>query len=96
MIRGTTPTVYFALDGIVESDIKELYITIRQGSTSVTKTDYKSEDGVYYVKLTQEETLSFMDGAIYCQIKILTTDGNVVATPIRVLRMNDILMEEVI
>lgn len=96
MIRGTTPTIIFRLNGIDNEDIKNIYFTIEQDENQLTKTEYEYENGVYHIKLTQEETLSFSEGQIKCQVKVLMLDGNVVASPIKKLGITDILMEEVV
>ena len=96
MIRGTTPTIMFRLNDLDNEDIKNIYFTIEQGRNQLTKTEYEYENGVYHIKLTQEETLSFSEGKIKCQVKVLLLDGNVVASSIKTLGMTDILMEEVV
>lgn len=96
MIRGTTPTVMFRLSGLDNADVRNLYFTMEQGKKQLTKTEYEYDKGVYYIKLTQEETLSFSEGKIKVQVKVLLFDGNVIASPIKVLGITDILMEEVV
>ena len=54
MIRGTTPTVMFHLNGLAYEDIKKLYLTFEQGTKQLTKTEYEYDKRVYSVKLTQE------------------------------------------
>lgn len=96
MIRGTTPTVMFHLNGLSYEDIKKLYLTFEQGTKQLTKTEYEYDKRVYSVKLTQEETLLYSAGTVKVQVKVLLIDGTVVASPIKTLSMTDILMEEVV
>lgn len=96
MIRGTTPTVMFHLNGLAYEDIKKLYLTFEHGTKQLTKTEYEYDKRVYSVKLTQEETLLYSAGTVKVQVKVLLIDGTVVASPIKTLSMTDILMEEVV
>lgn len=101
MRRGTTPTLECSLDvSLVDADY---YVTIEQGTVSITKTASDctlSEDGkTISVTLSQEETLSLSSddasGLASVQVRY-KADGKVYATNIAHLRVDGVLMEEVI
>ena len=99
MIRGTTPTHIFNLP-IDTSIIKEVRITYVQYAKVVvekTERDVTMEGQTIRFKLTQEETLSLsMSTPVRVQLKVLTTDNTVLASPIRDIPVGDILNEEVL
>ena len=98
MRRGTTPTLECALDVSVEG--AEYFVTLEQGETEITKTNADctlSEDGkVITAVLSQEETLS-LDPAAVASIQVrYKLDGKAYATNIVAVRVDDVLLEEVI
>ena len=99
MIRGTTPTHIFNVP-FSTSLIKELRISYAQdGLIVLEKTEATATltDNTISVELTQEETLSFNDKKnIALQVKVLTTDGKVLATQIQQVRVDRCLSEEVL
>lgn len=99
MIRGTTPTHIFNLP-IDTSIIKEVRITYVQYSKIIvekTERDVAMSDQTIRFKLTQEETLRFAKSTpVRVQLKVLTTDNTVLASPIRDIPVDDILNEEVL
>ena len=86
MLRGTTPTYYFAFPVSLKT-IKEFKIIFSQDENSLVKTDrdclVDETQNIVIAKLSQEETLSFSEN-IYAKIqaKALTKDGNVIASDI--------------
>lgn len=99
MIRGTTPTHIFNLP-IETGTLKAVRITYEQFSRAVlekTEGDVTMDGKTIRFKLTQEETLRFRkDVSVSFQIKVLTTDNVVLATPVETLSVKDILNEEVL
>lgn len=98
MRRGTTPTLECALDVSVEG--AEYFVTLEQGETEITKTNTDctlSEDGkTIYASLTQRETLG-LDSDALAKVQVrYKLDGKVYATNIVHVRVDDVLMEEVI
>lgn len=100
MRRGTNPTVRCDLDrSLLGADY---YFTIEQGSVEYTKTNEDaccslSEDGMTLsVELTQEETLAFAAGQPAMAQVRYCKDGEYHATNIVQLRVDDVLLEEVI
>lgn len=98
MRRGTSPTLKIRIVGVDLEELENIYITIRQGSTEVTKTGYQLEvkDGIIYATLTQEDTLKFRQICAWVQMRATTKDGQAVASNIRMLEMKDILKDGVI
>lgn len=98
MRRGTTPTITFSLKDIKNENVDSLCLTLKQNNRVLHKTNfsYDEETELYIVTLTQRETLSFNEGIILVQIKVKDTAGVVFASPIKKIRMKDILCEEVI
>lgn len=98
MRRGTTPTLELALDQSLEG--AEYHVTIEQGSIQLDKTETDctlSEDGkVITAVLSQEETLA-LDPAAVASIQVrYKLDDRAYATNIVAVRVDDVLLEEVI
>lgn len=96
MRRGTTPTLLIKLKGIQREEIDRIYFSLKQGSIVLTLNEFEYKNGAYQFPLTQEQTLSFREGSIQCQARIAMQDGTIIATPIKVVSMCEILYEEVI
>ena len=82
MMKGTTPTHIFTFP-FERENIEELYISYAQKRQVViekTLEDATFGDGEISVKLTQEETLSFIDGLVEVQIRVKFLSGDVVAS----------------
>lgn len=99
MIRGTTPTHIFRLP--IEADtIRKLRITYSQGRKTVleaTEADCTMTGQEIRFRLTQEDTLLFTPlVAVELQIKVLTTDDNVMASKVMSLAVERILNTEVL
>ena len=98
MRRGTTPTLELALDQSLEG--AEYHVTIEQGTAQLDKTEADctlSEDGrVIAVVLSQEETLALEPNAVASIQVRYKLDGRAYATNIVAVRVDDVLLEEVI
>ena len=97
MRRGTTPTLSLIIDDVDYSLIEKAELTLRQREKNVIVKNMKIyvEQTVLQTKLTQQETLSLKAGDCLLQIKVLFNDGNVAATDIITLNVQDILNGEV-
>ena len=99
MIQGTTPTHIFRLP-IVTRDINQLRITYAQyGKTvlEVTEADVTMDVQDVKYRLSQEDSLQFKpQSKVEVQIKVLTADGNVMASPVMSLTVEKILNTEVL
>ena len=85
MIRGTTPTLTFTLP-FSTSTIKSMMLTFSQSGREVftlTQNDCVLEDTSCEVHLTQKQTLKFSTASmVEIQIRVLTNDGNALASNI--------------
>lgn len=99
MRRGTTPTIELNIKGVEMSQIVEWYITIQQDSTSITKTneDISISGTIIDIPLSQAETMKFVQGEAFIQIRAVTDEGMRIASAIRKLDdIERILYNEVI
>lgn len=100
MIRSTTPTIQCFLDNeqVLQQSIDDIYVTISQGPTRLTKTkeDVSIENNVVTIELSQKNTLLFKPGPARIQIKGKTKDGLVWATSIEDIDVTEILYRQVI
>lgn len=99
MIRGTTPTHIFKLP-IDTSTIRQLRITYAQyGKTvlEVTEANVTMVDQEVRYRLSQEDTLQFkLPAQVEVQIKVMTVDSNVMASPVMTLNVEKVLNTEVL
>lgn len=115
MVRGTTPTEILIVKDIEAiTQATDVWATFEQGSTEITrkwKRYPESEDdndgiavdgNIVTVKLSQEDTLSFVKGTVSVQVKMLKNDEDdstkydpVGATEIKKLKVEEILNEDV-
>lgn len=99
MIRGTTPTHTFNLP-IATKTIKATRITYKQKDSIVlekTEKDVIMQGTAIKVTLTQEETLAFGENTpVQLQVKVLTYDGAVLVSKIKMIPVTEILNEEVL
>lgn len=99
MIRGTTPTHIFQIP-FDTGLLKEIRVSYAQGNKVIA--EKKTEDCILdgdtiSVTLTQEDTLKFKHMKIVeIQLKVLTEDGCVMATPIIRKDVSEVLNEEVL
>ena len=99
MIRGTTPTHIFKIP-FDTSLIKEVKITYAQGNEIIlTKTteDCEIENNAIKTTFTQEDTFKFdSEKHVQLQIRILTADGNALASTVRHIDVERCLDDEVL
>ena len=99
MRRGTTPTHTFSLDFSAEL-IAALRVTYAQDGEiilSKTESDVEVSGNEISVRLTQEETLKFNEESdVEIQLKILSTSGDVLASPVYTVHPLRIIDEEVL
>lgn len=99
MIRGTTPTLTFKLP-FQTSRVDDVYITFNQANITVlekTKNDTDLHDDIVELKLTQADTLSLNRRPnVEIQLRVLTTDGEALASQIIVQSVSRILKDGVI
>ena len=82
--RGTTPKIIFTLP-FPASTLSSVYITFSQGraETLVKHGDQiVAEGNTLTVRLTQDETLRFVDRQVEIQIRAIDIDGNAIASGI--------------
>lgn len=99
MIRGTTPTLTFALP-MDTSTLKEIYVTIAQDDETVierAKEEMTCEGKTATLKLTQEETLKLdAHRRAEIQIRVLTEDDAALVSDIYREDVGKILKDGVI
>ena len=99
MIRATTPTHRFNTP-FKEADIKSLIISYAQLHNEVLtkkKKDCSFEGTTAIVKLTQEDTKKFIvDTPVKIQMRILTVDGDAVASNIYEISVGEVINDEVL
>lgn len=94
MTRGTTPTLSFNFgEDFDYSLVEKAELTIRQNRKKIIYDLDKGEDCLF-LDLDETDTLQYVEGFIELQIKLLLTNGKVVATDIQKLFVKDILNEE--
>lgn len=101
MYRGTTPTICFSLLSSIDMDeIAQIWLTFSMPRTKLTFTGERviisAPNRKLYVKLTQEETLSFGTGNVKVQARILMRDGMAYASDVGELEVRGILMDGVV
>lgn len=99
MRRGTTPTLQITVTGLTDIEVQNLYLTLRQGQTTIEKTESGvTIDGeVISANLTQEETLSLVAKVdVALQLRVLSTNNTAYASNIVTVPVEAILKEGVI
>ena len=103
MIRGTTPTYTFEIDGYDLTGCTA-YVTVKRNTTSVTKTNTDgsviiigdSQGTTLLVTLTQEDTLALKAGDAKVQVRWIDQNGTAWATEIADITVGRVLLEKVI
>lgn len=97
MRRGTTPIHRFTLPVKTEEISKIRVLYAQNGKLILTKQDEVTyESGRAVVTLTQEDTLLFKSGTMAeIQLRIITTDGDVLASNVLTVRVKRLLEDEV-
>ena len=94
MTKGTTPYIsfYFSEDELDISLVDYAEMTINQnGQNKIIKRLGLDEELAFGVLLTEKETLGLKPGTCKIQVKIKLKDGNIVASNIETMTVNDIL-----
>ena len=100
MMRGTTPIIRYTFNIINVSDIDVIYLTLQQAGVKVErdKSTAVIEEGQVSWKLTQEETLRFLQSKALVQIQIRyrLNDGTAGGSKISLVDPEAILKDGVI
>lgn len=98
MRRGTTPTLKIRITGIPVEELKSIYVTLKQGTTELTKDngDIEIEGDTLSVPLSQYDTLCMDRGRIEVQVRAVTNTGLATASNITSFFMENILKDGVI
>lgn len=112
MIRATTPIHVFLFDEdpSIYTRIKITYsqgniVVLEKEKEDLTieqvEGDFSCHRGAYRVwyRMTQEETKRFRGGAgkpIYVQVRVLTEDGEALASEKKMIQLQDVLNDEVL
>jgi hypothetical protein len=97
MYRASTPTHYFRLPYAPE-EIKEIWLTYSQSGANLlrkTMDELTYKDGVWSIRLTQEETNKFSDVYATAQIRVLLNNGDSFPSEKFRLVVHDVLDDEV-
>ena len=107
MIRATTPLQEFTFE-TNPADFARILITYKQdeeivlekGKDDLTFSSYTGEDGIIvYVaafRMTQQEANMFAPEPVRVQVRVLTTDGEALASDITSMRVTDVLDDELL
>ena len=107
MIRATTPLQEFTFESN-PADFARILITYKQDEVIVmekTQSDlsfssYIGEDGIIVYlaafRMTQEEANMFQPEPVRVQVRVLTSDGEALASDITTMRVTDVLDDEVL
>ena len=99
MIQYTTPTFTFDIN-VQEKVIADIEITFKQDDKALQKEKIKDNlsiiDGKLNVTLTQEETGNFSVGTCQVQMRVLTSDGKVLASEIARVKVEPSLSSDVL
>lgn len=101
MRRGTTPTLTITLDGVLVSDLGQVFVTFEQKGIELTKQNdditLDVEANAIIVPFSQEDTLTFNQGPVNCQLRALLADGTTaIASKIKAFSMDKVLLDGVI
>lgn len=87
MIRGTTPTEVYHIDNtdVDLSDCKQIWVTIvdwscKEYTYDINRLLIDAEERTISLTLTQAETLAFVPGDAYAQIRFLYNDDSAFAS----------------
>lgn len=83
MFPASTPTFVFNLKTSDVNLVKDIWVTIKCGSLTMTKTysenelEFDKDNSRVLLKLTEQETTRFMSSEAKIQMKVLFTDDNI-------------------
>lgn len=99
MYKGTTPTFIFTFSDFDPTTADDVILTFSQDKrkplVEIGKDDMTIESNQISVWLSQEETLAFPMGRIFCQFNFSFEDGQRVASTIKDVEFNRNLHNEV-
>jgi len=101
MRQGTTPTYTLVVEGYDLTD-KTVYVTLRAGGKRVTLTGdrltvvYDDTDSTIAFRMTQQETFALPLGDVDVQVRFIDSNGVAMATVIKQVDNNRVLLNEVI
>lgn len=99
MIQFTTPTFTFDIN-VPEKVIADIEVTFKQDDRAIQKEKIKDNlsiiDGKLNVTLTQEEIGKFAVGTCQVQMRVLTSDGKVLASEIARVKVEPSLSSDVL
>lgn len=100
MYKGTTPTIIFTFTDFDPTTADEIILTMsadrKNPLIEIEKADMSVDGTSISVWLSQEETLAFPVGNVYCQFNFVFEDGQRVASNIGTIVWNRNLHSEVI
>ena len=98
MIRGTTPTHNFKLpfDGALVKEARAIYRQLTKEVLRKETKDFEREGNILSVLLSQEETFLFDCTPVTYQLRVKTTDGKVLNTKPRTIKVEECLDSEVL
>lgn len=101
MIQGTTPTLLIYCEGFNLEDVSKVIITLSQSKVQINKTEadviINMAENCFEVRFTQEDTLQLMlCELVRIQIKVLDVSGEVLASEIATVKVEEILNKEVL
>jgi len=100
ILQGTTPSLIIHVEDVSLSLTSEIELTIRQGETikiyHLADVILDASAGTITKYFSEAETLA-LDPAkmMQWQLRVKFTDGNIAGTPIQLLRVSDLISEEV-
>lgn len=97
MYRASTPTHFFRLPYEPE-EIKEIWLNYAQNDKPVLKktmADLSYADGIWSIRLTQEETKLFSDTWATAQIRVLLKNGDSFPSAKFRVSVHDVIDDEV-
>ena len=100
ILQGTTPSLTIHLTDVYMAAVSEIELTIRQGETVniYHKADVTIDKTAQTITkhFSEAETLA-LDPAklLQWQLRVKFTDGNIAGTPISLIRVSDLISEEV-
>ena len=99
MVQGTTPTFILTLPSDVDlSDATNIYFTVTQRNTSVTKhgSEIQLDGNQVSIFMTQAETLQFSEGSCEVQLNWVYANGERAATKPVTIKVEKNLLKRVI
>lgn len=102
MYQYTTPTLTLTLADVDFSEVTEFRVAIENKGQELLKvvpvsdSSVSSTDHSITLHLTQEETAAFSLGGVVVQVRVIFTDGTVLATDKKRFEMKSVLDEVIV